>query len=240
MTLDPKPQRATPRKKSPANLLLLMPGIAVMGGLSIGALWLVEQLQFLRCPAGTFLAGSGRLASLFQAIPIFMASIGFGFLIVNWLTYAVRPVRRFFDREAKRYGEPGYHASQRGLLKFSAAVLAAMLPIILTASLSQFCLADDAILYQREPWSGLKRYAWGDVSRIETSCTHGSRGGQDSTYILVMRDGAQISLMEWPRGFARAYPQMRRALAGGAFSFDQSAVRPYCSSPFADLLRTRP
>jgi hypothetical protein len=41
------------RRKRWINLLLVIPSFAVMAGLSLGAVWLIQQLQSLRCPSGT-------------------------------------------------------------------------------------------------------------------------------------------------------------------------------------------
>jgi len=147
-----------------------------MAGISVGAVWLIQQLQSLRCPAGTFLYASGEGATALQFIPIFLASVGFGFLAINWLAHLVRPLRNFFDRDARHHREPGYHSGQRKLAKFAVIVLSMMLPISIAASFSQYCLSEREILYQRWPWTGLRRYLWQDVVAIETSCTH-SKGG---------------------------------------------------------------
>jgi hypothetical protein len=48
------------RKKSLWNLLLVVPAFAVMGGISIGFVRLIQQFQSLRCPAETFLVGATR------------------------------------------------------------------------------------------------------------------------------------------------------------------------------------
>jgi hypothetical protein len=138
------------RRKRWINLLLVIPSFAVMAGLSLGAVWLIQQLQSLRCPSGTFLAASGQGATVFQILPIMVASIGFGFLGVNGFAHSMPPLRKFFDRDAPRHGEPGYRRSQRQLLTVSLAVLAIVLPIVAAAALSQYCLLAQGIRYQ--PW----------------------------------------------------------------------------------------
>jgi flagellar basal body-associated protein FliL len=69
------------RKKSLWNLLLVVPAFAVMGGISIGFVRLIQQFQSLRCPAETFLVGADQIALIFQVIPLLIGSIGLGFLI---------------------------------------------------------------------------------------------------------------------------------------------------------------
>src|SRR5277367_5154133 len=119
---------STPRRKSLANLLLVAPAFGIMGMLSVGAVWLVQQVQSLRCPSATFLHGSGQVAMIVQVVPIILASMGFGLFAVNWLAHLIVPLRRFFDRDARQHGDPDYRQSQRQLTKFSFIVLALMLP----------------------------------------------------------------------------------------------------------------
>jgi hypothetical protein len=227
-----------PRKRW-INLLLLIPSIAVMAGLSLGAIWLIGQWQSLRCPSETFLAGSGQAATIFQIVPIMFASIGFGFLGVNWFAHSIPPLRKFFDRDARRHGETGYRRSQRQLMKFSLAVLAIALPIVPTAALSQYCLLAQGIRYQPWPWTGLRPYSWGDVATIETTCTRG-RSSWSASFFLIMRDGAKFDIMTWPRSMLPVYPEIASALKGVDFVFDAQGVRRGCDLSYRDLLLARP
>src|ERR1700686_2532476 len=65
----PDPTPAVRRRKSLANLLLGMPAVAILAGVSAGAVWMIQQLQLLRCPTGTFLSASGQGATTVQFIP---------------------------------------------------------------------------------------------------------------------------------------------------------------------------
>jgi len=230
----------TQRRKSVANLLLVAPAFVVMGLLSVSVIWLIQQLQSTRCPYGTFLAGSGQAATIVQAVPILLGSIGLALLSVNWLIHLAPPLRRFFDREARQHGEPGYERSQRSLAKFSTIVLAIMSPITMAASFCQYCLTPEQILYQPWPWTGLRQYSWQDVRAVETVCTHGRRGGWNGSLFLIMRDEASFDIMDWPRSTVRAYPDIVRALDGVDFVFDATQVRPGCNVPYVNLLIRRP
>jgi len=227
------------RKKSARNLLLLVPAFALMGAISVGVVWLLEHLQSARCPGGTFLVGSGQVATAFQTIPIFMGSIGISFLAVNGIAHSIAPVRNFFDRDARQHAEPGYRASQQGLLTFSLITLALGLAIGAGASLSQYCLADDQVLYQRWPWTGLQQHSWHDIAAIETSCSR-SKSAWTGHYFLIMRDGSRFDLMAWPRALVRVYPEIARALKDVDFSFDSRRVRPGCDVPYLAVLTRRP
>lgn len=240
--MTPTSSRDTPAKRrlrSARNLLLVVPAFAVMGGLSIAAVWILGRLQEARCPAGTFLVGAGQVAWVFKTVPTMLGSIGVGFVAVNWIAHSIPPVRRFFDRDARRHGEPGYQAAQRGLLKASAVLLGITLPISLAASLSQYCLLDSEVLYQRWPWSGLHQYSWHNVRKIETYCTRG-KSSWNASFLVVMDDGTQFDLMAWPRDMAQAYSEIARSLRDVDFAFDSSGVRPGCDVRFLGLLTHRP
>lgn len=143
-----------PGRRSLSNLLLIVPAFAVMGAISFAATWMLQQWQLLRCPANAFLVASGQEATIFQIIPIMIASIGFGFLCTNWVAQLIPSLRRFFDRDADRHNQPGYQRSQRG--------------VSIAASVSQYCLSEHGILYQAWPWAGLRSYSWSDVATIDT------------------------------------------------------------------------
>jgi len=227
------------RRKSARNLLLVLPAFAVIGAISVAVVWLLQRLQSARCPDGAFLVGSGQVATIFQTIPIFMGAIGISFFAVNWVAHSITPVSDFFDRDARQQGAPGYRASQRGLLTFSAVTLALALAISGGASLSQYCLLEDQVLYQPGPWTGMRPYSWSDVATIETSCTR-SKSSWDGHFFLIMRDGSRFDLMAWPRALVRVYPEIARALKGVDFAFDSSGVRPGCDLPYLAVLTRRP
>ena len=234
-----RPQPPGRRRKSARNLLLLVPAFALMGAISVGLVWLLQQWQSARCPAGTFLFGSGQVATALQAVPIFLGSIGISFVAVNWIAHSVPPARDFFDRDARRRGEPGYAATQRGLPRFSLATLALAWAVGAAASLSQYCLSGDRVLYQRWPWSGLQQHSWHDIAGIETSCFR-SKSSWTGHFFLTLRDGSRFDLMAWPRAFVRVYPEIQAALEDGHFSFDSRGVMPGCDLSYRAVLTRRP
>jgi hypothetical protein len=234
-----KPRSLSGRVRNARNLLLVVPAFGLMGGITIGLVWLLQRLQEARCPEGTFLFGSGQFALIFQVIPIMLGSIGVGFLAVNWIAHSIPPVRRFFDRDARQHGERRYRATQRSMLKFSAITLGICLAISVAGSLSQYCLLSDQVLYQRWPWVGMQRYSWHDIRKIETSCTRG-KGGWGGSFFLVMRDGSRFDLWTWPRAVVQVYPDIARSLKDVDFVFDSSGVRPGCNVPYLALLTHRP
>jgi hypothetical protein len=231
-----------------SNLLYFAAVIAVMAAISFAAIWLIEQLQSLRCPAGTFLVGAGDLAIMLQKIPIVFASFGFGILTVEWLVHSTQRLQRF-QRDLMRFSmredyELRYRTFQGDLLRFSLIVLSIMLPISVVASLWQYCLLQQEILYQPWPWTGLQQYSWSDVATIETTCSRGGRGGWKGFFDVVMRDGARLEIPVppfWSVGsppFVRVYPEIARALDGVDFTFNSKNVSPGC--PYASGLLRRP
>jgi hypothetical protein len=224
--------------------------IAVMAAICFAAVWLIEQLQSLRCPAGTFLLGSGDLARMLQRFPILVASFFLGILTVEWFVYLTQRLHRF-RRELMQLSMPGanyelrYRTFQRDLVRVELIVLSIMLPISVAASLSQYCLSQQEILYQPWPWTGLQPYSWSDVAKIETSCSRrGAKGGGKGYLDVVMRDGARLEIAVpplWSMGsppLVRAYPEIGRALDGVGFTFNSEDVSPEC--PYASVLLRRP
>jgi hypothetical protein len=237
------------------HLSLLVPVaavFAVMAAICFAAAWVIEQLQSLRCPAGTFLVGSEDGRRMLQRIPILLASFFLGIPIVEWFVHLTQRLHRF-GRDLMRLSMPKanyelrYRTFQRDNIKVSLVVLSIMLPISVTASLSQYCLSQQEILYQPWPWTGLQRYSWNDIARIETSCSSPRSKGRGKGYFdVVMRDGARLEIAVPPFSFPSpgppplvlAYPEIRRALDGVAFTFDAQDVRPDC--PYAGVLLRRP
>jgi hypothetical protein len=129
-------------------------------------------------------------------------------------------------------------------MRFSLIVLSIMLPMSVAASLTQYCLLQQEILYQSWPWTGLQQYSWRDVATIETTCSRGGRGGWKGFFDVVMRDGARLEIPVppfWSVGsppFVRVYPEIARALDGVDFTFNSKNVSPGC--PYASGLLRRP
>jgi hypothetical protein len=121
------------------------------------AFWLVRQFQSARCPDNTFLSSSNEIANLFQGVPLLIPAFGVGFLVYHWL--APLPIQA-----------PAYRAYQSMVSRWTLNLLVLALPISVAASLCQYCLRPDGILYQAYPWSGFREYPWGDVASVTTAC----------------------------------------------------------------------
>jgi hypothetical protein len=232
-----------------SDLVYFAAVLTVMAAICFAAASLIEQLQSLRCPAGTFLVGSEDLARMLQRLPILAASFFLGILTAEWFVHSTQRLHGF-KRELMRLSMRGadyelrYQTFQRDLMRVELIVLSIMLPISVAASLSQYCLLQREILYQPWPWTGLQPYSWSDVAKIETICSQGGRGGWKGFVDVVMRDGARLEIAVpplWSVGsppLVRAYPEIARALDGVGVTFNSEGVSPGC--PYASVLLGRP
>jgi hypothetical protein len=200
--------------------------------------------------AGTLLLGSEDGARMLQRFPILFASFFLGVPTVEWFVHSIQGLHRF-RRDLMGLSTPGanyqlrYRMFQRDNMKVSLVVLSIMLPISVTASLSQYCLSQREVLYQPWPWTGLQSYSWSDVAKIETNCwTTKARKPGKGYFDVVMRNGEslEIALPSFasfgPPPLVRAYPEISRALDGVAFAFNSKDVSPGCV--YANVLLQRP
>jgi hypothetical protein len=212
------------------SISLSIVGVALAGmACWILAFWLLQQFQARRCPDDTFLYGSNAIANLFQGVPLLIPALGVGFLVYNRL--APLPIRA-----------PRYRAYQSMVSRWTLISLLLALPVSVAASLSQYCLRSDAILYQAYPWSGLRDYEWGDVVGVTTACYYsgGRSPGWRKQFVLTMRDGPALDLMAREAAGICAYRAIVQALHGQDFSFDSSGVARQCPQPFLGMLTSRP
>jgi hypothetical protein len=79
---------------------------------------------------------SNQLAAGFILIPIGFPSIGFGYLLCNFIVWMIPPARKAQESEAGTRKEENYLNSQRGLLWFSGVLLIITLPLGIIAVLN--------------------------------------------------------------------------------------------------------
>ena len=206
----------------PIYLLIIWAGLAIMAVGIFGGLWLIQHLQALRCPAGTFLAGSGYGATVVQVLSLFMVTVGAILIGATWLVQDLSPRGR------------------RGVTRVSLILMSLMLLLCVTASFSRYCLQPRGILIQAKPWTDAKQYVWNDVAAIETGCVRGKHGDWNGLFMLVMRDNVSVNIDVSPDSFLPAYPKMVRALDGVAFAFKPDRVDPRCGLPYVNMLTRRP
>jgi hypothetical protein len=202
--------------------------------------WAMLRLQAARCPEDAFLCASSQTATALQIVPLFFPALGIGFLIASWIDESL-PAGLFGLGQTGRLGA-GRASDQAQMVKLSLILLALTLPIILGASLCQFCLGPQAIAYQAYPWTGFRRYGWEEVASVTATCRYqsGRHAGWVKQLTAAMRDGAAIDLMTWPAAAVRAYPAIAEALSGHDFAFDARGVAPRCPEPYLSMLPRRP
>ena len=125
----PKPQ------KSPAHLLLLPIVFGVIGLSCYAGVRLACALAAIFRPNIQSFSSYHETTKTLIVIPSFLASIPLGFIVANLLVYAVRPLRHFFDQEAKSRGGDGFKKAMRDLLMFSKYWIPLMVAIGLGAAL---------------------------------------------------------------------------------------------------------
>jgi hypothetical protein len=88
---------------------------------------------------------------MLQRFPILFASFFLGVPTVEWFVHSIQGLHRF-RRDLMGLSTPGanyqlrYRMFQRDNMKVSLVVLSIMLPISVTASLSQYCLSQREVL----------------------------------------------------------------------------------------------
>lgn len=217
-------------------LMLIMLGFVAAIAIWAGANWLIGQVQRLRCPEETFLAGSGHIASILQTLPVLFASFGFGFFGVGVLVRSIPIAWNFFGKIWKN--RDACRKDQKSILLLSTIIAVPALLVALPAASSQFCLATDSVLYQAWPWSGLKRYPWDDVTVVVAGCERG-KGGWKPSFSLTLKDGSNLDIMATRSDTAvQALPKIARALTAVRFALHPSELSR-CDFPNLDLFRRR-
>ena len=206
------------------SLLFAALGLAFAGLVWFAMAWLMQRFQAMRCPDATFFWASNQIATALQVVPLFFPAIGVGFWLAHWGASSLPAgLDRFHPTETPRRAGEG-----RQMIKLSLIMLAVGLPISFAASLCQFCLEPQGIVYQTTPWSGFREHGWDDVSSVTTTCRYrsGPRAGWTKQFIVAMRDGAAIDLMTWPAAALRAYlPIVQARSTATSFSSTQAASR---------------
>jgi hypothetical protein len=207
--------------------------------ITIAVVWLLQQWQSSRCPAGTFLVGPAQGGMVVQVAPILFASIGFGLIFMFWFAHTIPPLRGSFGRAADGDHESVYRRSQHALVRLSLPVALIALPISVVGSLPQYCLLESGFLYQSWPWNAPRSYSWSDVAEVATAC-HYRKNGWYPSFVVITRDGESFDLMDWLPSFMRAYPEIARALHGVEFKFNSTHVNRDCVDFDGGLLLRRP
>jgi hypothetical protein len=216
-------------------------GIAVaMGGLVFGLvlftinLFLLSYLRGHECPSGTFMYGSTKLGELLSTVPWLFAGT-----LVFWT--AVDVASNYLPHGAVLTTPVRSRRPNKGLSKMlrqttGAVVLLAVL-LLPFGILTGFCAMDDGVAFNGTPWSRGAKYEWQDVKAVTVACYYRSgRGGGDyGSFMLAMKDGAEIELFQTPRSFNEGYRSLRDALKDVSLRYDASQVRASCNSSLREF-----
>ena len=227
-------------KRRLRSVSLAIVGLTFAGGAWLAMAWLMQRFQAQRCPGNTFFWASNQIPTALQIVPLCFPALGLGFLAANRL-FAVLPARPGRSFRSKAPGANG--AREQGqMIKATSILLLVTLPVSFAASLCQFCLEPQGILYQATPWSGLRYYGWDDVSSVTATCRYdsGRYAGWRKQYLLTLRDGSALDLMTWPGAAVRAFSAVAGALRGQGLSYDATGVAPGCPQPFLGMFVRRP
>jgi hypothetical protein len=194
-----------------------------------GELPLVRMFQLSFCPPHTFYTGTVYTSGVGFAL------FAFSFLLLLSISHAITIAFPQIASPLQIASKPNVTAGQM-LQVFAMAVGAGAFGLVL--SLSGFCLTRTQVFTRDWAWSSLRAYAWHDVAAVTTSCRRGSRGSWPSSYVLTMRDGYLLDVLD--RGFLDSYSSFSKALRGVDFEFDPSNVAANCENEAANVLRRRP
>jgi len=189
-------------------------------------------------PKDAFLMDGTRLGNIAMHVaPAFPAFV-VGFLFANYCISNFWPGARVVTRMIERSGfDKANSASSKMWLVVVVAILVAGL-----GATSYFYLTPLVIVHRVSILQAERTYEWSEVTGIETACWY-SRG-QQQNYVLRMRDGTGIGVLESYPDFLNAYPLMAAALRGHTYTFDHHAVTARCeaslSSTWKRLLTTPP
>lgn len=210
--------------------------VALMVPLMTGPLFLIAQLQGRLCPAETFATGTTQGG--LQKYSLILAATALCFFFEYWIVYLIPALRKVIGRRFPHNRRPGFRRHLQSNLALIGFAMA--LPAVIVAAGSPYCLAPHEILSKPLPWAGMKRHAWADVARIETSCTGGYRARWDTAFVLMMTDGSTLDIIQSSPSLIAIYPQLTRALQSADFTFSSEHVSPRCGAPNARVLGLRP
>jgi len=199
--------------------LLLM--LALMAPIIILMFPVIDRVQGLDCPTGSFLTGMLHIWPL--AIGM-IAGAFFGYLISRHVVLHLSSwVRKRLNVEITC--SPEWHHKWAVI---SALSLSAAIALVWIAVRMQFCLTSENIIYRSDPTADMRRQSWSDVTGIAIQCSRGNKGHTNLSYTLVMHDGSRVDIGGVYGELENAYPQIKQGLRGVSFNFDTSGIEKDC------------
>ena len=159
-------------------------------------------------------------------------------MLAFWAITDFLTIRRLRSHDAsERHLTPADRAWSKYVRGATGGLLALAILVSPTGILTGFCAASDGITFKRTPWTSSRNYMWKDVAGVTVVCHYepGRYGGNYASYLLAMKDGAEIDLYETPRSFDKGYSALRFALSNVPLRYDDSQVLPNCNSALRSL-----
>jgi hypothetical protein len=139
----------------------------------------------------------------------FFPSLAIGMMAANLVAWRLRSARATFEKEAKGMKGASFKESMKHLATASLLLLIVTTPVSAMGTLNYFYLTSDGIHANALFSIKERHYGWGDVQEIRIRCL-AERNNLHLNYILVMKDGARVDLLEEPRlKFVEVYDQIK-------------------------------
>ncbi len=225
-------QRAK-RRKDAWNLLLIPLGIAGVGGT-----WVLLALALLRMqqeliPDDVILASYTRIGSILMFVSPCIPSLAVGMLLANLLAWCVKAARVTFEKEGEGIKGASFAEAMKHLCIAAVIVLVIFLPVGIWGAFNYFYVAADGVHVNPLFSFSERHYKWVDIESVSTRCL-AERDNLHLNYVLGMKDGAKIDLMQEPRlKFVRVYDEIKPYLQA------QPDIRYSCQVTNRDILRLK-
>ena len=201
-------QQRARRRKSPWNLALFFTAVVYACAVAYLMVSGLLYLQHSRFPHQAILTSHTRIGGIFLVFTLF-PSLAAGMILGNLVMWCIPAARRTFEKEAKGIKGTSFKSSMKQLFLAFMATLVIFGPLCVLGAMSYFYVTPDGVHYSQLFSLAERHYDWGDVVEIKTRVA-AERKNLHLNYILLMKDGNKIDLMEEPRlKFVAAYPRLK-------------------------------
>ncbi|UCG55677.1 MAG: hypothetical protein JSU70_12500 [Phycisphaerales bacterium] len=202
-------QERAKRRKSRWNLLLIP--LSVVG---IAATWAAMVIGLLRIqhslvPQGAILASHTRIGGIFLFVPALFPAMAIGMMLANLAAWCIIPARRVFQKEARGVKGTSFKEAMKHLSIASAILVLIAAPLSIFGTMNYFYVTESGVYVNPLLSVREQHYDWSDIVAVETRCI-AERDNLHLNYILHMKDGQTVDLLEEPRmKFVNAFDQIK-------------------------------
>jgi hypothetical protein len=207
-------------RRPPKNIwdMICLPiGVATAWYLFSEPIFMFRQIGM---PADAFLASNAsELSVLLFFLGVGFVALGPGLMLSNFILWTVPFTRRQQDRLNDGHGDLVFKQANKGLQKFSVALIIFLYPLSFLAGLNYFALSPTGVFYR--PWFAAHaiHYEWRQITGISTACYSDSKH-PIGRYIIWFNDGRDIDLNAFStRDFFANYQTISKYLNGIPFNF---------------------